>query len=263
MRNKDGDIVMSHTILINLRRRVETKARLSGFKFWMKTGEILGLDQFVEYTGIQLMVGLPGDNYERDIETVRETIKLGPEMVRIYPTLVIAGTELERRWEQGTYQALQLEEAIAICKAMLLLFSAANIPVIRMGLYPGEELRRDGVITAGPFHPAFRELVEQAIFKEQTEMAIHHYIHKFGPCTHLVIHINERDLSKMLGPQRRNLAHLSQIFPLFRFHVKIQLGYQRDWVGISQADNDSEALVLSRQEFVNQFLAAMDKPDQI
>jgi histone acetyltransferase (RNA polymerase elongator complex component) len=105
--------------------------------------------------GIQLMVGLPGDNRHKDLATARITIGMQPDMVRIYPTLVIAGTELARQWQQGSYQELGLAEAISICGQMLLLFQYHCIPVIRLGLQPSQDLQPGQTLLAGPYHPAF------------------------------------------------------------------------------------------------------------
>ncbi|NLK88103.1 MAG: radical SAM protein, partial [Clostridiaceae bacterium] len=46
--------------------------------------------------GIQTMTGLPGDTRERCIDTAKKVISLSPELVRIYPVLVIKGTGLEK-----------------------------------------------------------------------------------------------------------------------------------------------------------------------
>lgn len=188
--------------------------------------------------GIQLMVGLPGDTYERDIKTAKETIKLAPQMVRIYPTLVIAGTQLDKMWQAGKYRALSLEKAITVCKDMRRLFTAASIPVIRMGLYPGEELRAAGVIKAGPFHPAFGELVEQAIFRDQAESALRQHIDRFGSTERLYINVNERDLSKLLGPQRTNLNYLKQLFAIEDLRFRINPALDRNSISIDREDSD-------------------------
>lgn len=201
--------------------------------------------------GIQLMIGLPGDNYQRDLETVRRTIKLKPQMVRIYPTLVIAGTQLDHLWQAGKYQALELAQAVHICKDMLLQFMRADIPVIRMGLYPGEELRRDGVVKAGPFHPAFGELVEQAIFREQAIAAIKQYNTRFGSADVLTIYVNARDLSKLLGKKRSNLSDIQQTLAIHELRVKTCPHDRRDWIGISKDPPDQEIFILSRAEYLS------------
>ncbi|MBU1006955.1 MAG: radical SAM protein, partial [Candidatus Omnitrophica bacterium] len=56
--------------------------------------------------GVQVMLGLPGDTLEKAISTAEKLIKLKPETARIYPTLVIKGTELARQYKKGIYKPL-------------------------------------------------------------------------------------------------------------------------------------------------------------
>ena len=46
--------------------------------------------------GLQMMVGLPGDDDKGAMRTARQLAGLGPDFVRIYPTLVLAGSPLAR-----------------------------------------------------------------------------------------------------------------------------------------------------------------------
>ena len=200
--------------------------------------------------GIQLMVGLPGDNYDRDLETVRRTVAIAPQMVRIYPTLVLTGTKLEQMWQEGKYQALRLEEAVPVCRDMLLQFARAEIPVIRLGLYPGEELRKEGTVMAGPFHPSFGELVEQAIFQEQAVLAVRLYQQRFAHDEHLTLCINERDLSKLLGKKRSNLISIQHSLGLQELKVVTCRHEERDWIGIGNAPAETDKFVLTRAEFL-------------
>lgn len=129
--------------------------------------------------GLQMMVGLPGDSFEKSIETAREIIALKPQIARIYPTLVIVETELENEYRNGNYSALSLEEAVYRSKYILYLLESSGIQVIRVGLQPSDNISEGGDIVAGPFHPAFRQLVEGEMYydivdnylsgKEQTE----------------------------------------------------------------------------------------------
>lgn len=201
--------------------------------------------------GIQLMVGLPGDSYVRSMETTRKAVALAPQMVRIYPTLVIAGTKLEQMWQAGKYQALTLETAIPICRDMRLQFDRAQIPVIRMGLYPGEELRQEGTVKAGPFHPAFGELVEQAIFHEQALLAITLFRQRFGRQESLTIGINQRDLSKLLGKKRSNLESIQHSAGLQVLNVQTDQQLAKNEVSISRDSSPAEKTILTRTEFLH------------
>lgn len=113
--------------------------------------------------GVQLMPGLPGDTPVKSLASLRRVLTLGPDFLRIYPTVVIAGTRLEDFYRQGTYDPMELDDAVGICKVMLMESMRSGVPVIRMGLQPTDELRKDGVVVAGPYHPAFRQMVESEL----------------------------------------------------------------------------------------------------
>lgn len=117
--------------------------------------------------GLQMMIGLPGDTKEKSIHTAKKIIELGAENTRIYPTLVIKETQLERLFLDGNYQPLSLEEAVSWSKELLLLFDHANVKVLRLGLHPSEGLLSGTDLIAGPFHPSFRELVLTEIWADK------------------------------------------------------------------------------------------------
>ncbi len=115
--------------------------------------------------GLQVMVGLPGATPKTERETAREVAELRPNFVRIYPTLVIRESPLEAMWAKGEYRPLSLEEGVERTFEMYKVFRRASIPVIRMGLQPTEEISEGGEAVAGPFHPAFRSLVESMLYR--------------------------------------------------------------------------------------------------
>lgn len=199
--------------------------------------------------GIQLMIGLPGDSYLHDMETALKVADIGPQAVRLYPTLVLAGTKLDMMWKSGCFYPLDLREAIYTCKDMLLLFNKQNIPVIRMGLYPGEELRKPGIVQAGPFHSSFGELVEQQVFQDQARQALKLYRHKYKCDKELSIHVYHKDMSKMIGWRRGNILQLQQEFKLDA--LAVTGGNQvQDSVGISRLGSQEVGIVLAREEFL-------------
>jgi len=200
--------------------------------------------------GIQLMIGLPGDSYAEDIETTHQVISLRPQVVRIYPTLVIADTALETMWKRGEYVPLDMDEAVTICQDMFLLFQRESIRVIRMGLYPGEELRRDGVVKAGPFHSSFGELVEQKIFKRQARAAISQHRDKFGCHSEINLHVNSRDVSKMTGRQKSNLNELQQELEMDALRLIGKQDLNRNWIGVSAPGSHEIELLLTREQFL-------------
>jgi histone acetyltransferase (RNA polymerase elongator complex component) len=117
--------------------------------------------------GIQLMPGLPGDSEDTFLRTVDEVIQLCPDMVRLYPTLVIKGTELATWYEENRYHPLSLDAALRICHQSCVRLEEKGIPVIRIGLMPSPTLLLKDEIVAGPWHGAFGLLVRSGIHQEK------------------------------------------------------------------------------------------------
>lgn len=113
--------------------------------------------------GIQLMPGLPASSRDSDMASLMAAISLAPSFLRIYPAVVISGTELEMLYREGSYNPLSLEDAVNLCGAMLLAAMRHKVPVIRIGLQATDSLSGEGTVVAGPYHPAFRQLVESEL----------------------------------------------------------------------------------------------------
>ena len=180
--------------------------------------------------GIQLMIGLPGDSAQKFAATVEAVIELRPHFVRLYPTLVIKGTVLEHWLRLGHYHPLTLEEAITLTKGALQRFGKARIPVIRVGLQPTLSLEEPGTIVAGPYHPAFRQLVESSLLYEQVvTLLTGSEIERDSPTTFL---ISPQDISTFYGQKGHNIKRLRETFGLQEITVKPDPQQERGKVSI-------------------------------
>lgn len=160
--------------------------------------------------GIQLMPGLPGEDWASLIGTVRQTVALEPKFVRIYPTVVIAGTMLAKLYNQGVYQPLSLGQAVARSAYMKLVFEREGIDVIRTGLQASEDLDDKGNVLAGPYHPAFGELVDSHLFFLMMAGCIEQKTFSFK--TDMIIHHHPRDGSKVRGQYNHNINLLKALY---------------------------------------------------
>ena len=64
-----------------------------------------------------MMPGLPGSDFDRDIQSFRTIFddeSFRPDMLKIYPTVVLEGTELHRMWQQGEFTPITTEEAVRL-----------------------------------------------------------------------------------------------------------------------------------------------------
>lgn len=153
--------------------------------------------------GLQMMTGLYGDTPEKSLETARRLIELEPATARIYPTIVLPGTELCRLYRAGEYAPQTLEEAVELCSRLLQMFAWAGVKVIRMGLHAGPELEQKRV--AGPYHPAFRQLCESRMFLHETLARLS----ESGPGEY-TIPVEPRMISTALGQGKCNLRELER-----------------------------------------------------
>jgi histone acetyltransferase (RNA polymerase elongator complex component) len=156
--------------------------------------------------GIQLMPGLPGDSAERFCATVQEVIRIKPDMVRLYPVVVIRGTELAQWFENGTYRPITLEEAVRICAESCLRFEEAGIPVIRIGLMTSPSLREKGQVVGGPWHESFGHLVRAEIYQGRIEP----FLPGPGEATRISIRIPSQDISLLRGHRNEGLRRIEE-----------------------------------------------------
>jgi len=172
--------------------------------------------------GLQMMIGLPCDTFEKSMKTAQGIIDLGAHCTRIYPTLVIKNTHLETLYKSGEYTPLDLEQAIEWCKHLLKLFEKNNVTVLRMGLHPSEGLLTGNDLVAGPFHVSFKELVLSAIWKEIWDDVL---MHKTGE--ELVIEVPPKSINAAVGYQSANKKYLLENFRSVIFQTNDNLtGYE-------------------------------------
>lgn len=164
--------------------------------------------------GVHLMLGLPKDTKENAINSLSEILILQPHFIRIHPTLVLKDTELAWQYYAGKYQPLSLEEAIDWCKEMFIRCERANIPVARLGLQPSPELCNPGTIVAGPFHPAFGELVKSALAYDRMNKKLTELLESQRVKSNITFYVPARELSIYRGQHNQNLTKLKQVWNL-------------------------------------------------
>jgi histone acetyltransferase (RNA polymerase elongator complex component) len=174
--------------------------------------------------GIQLMLGLPGETRKILMQTVRRVIALQPDFVRIYPVLVVKNSELAGRYEQGKYRPISLKKAVVMTAWMKKCFDQAAIRVVRMGLQTGPDLEKS--LIAGPWHPAFGELVRSRIMLQQTRKLLK----SVKPGRKQEISIAPKDQSVFRGMRSQNMQRLKQLGLSDRFILTTDPRQQRNTV---------------------------------
>ena len=159
--------------------------------------------------GLQMMIGLPGEGNSGFLRTGEALAKLGPDFVRIYPTLVLQNSLLARWFDNGTYRPLSLDQAVEKTKQLFQLFERYKIPVIRMGLQASAELSLDRELVAGPYHPSFGHLVHSALFLDKALAALSKTT--IGS-SQVDLYTHPTSISRMRGLNNHNVAILKEKF---------------------------------------------------
>jgi histone acetyltransferase (RNA polymerase elongator complex component) len=161
--------------------------------------------------GMQMMVGLPGDDETKSLFTAQRIARLSPDFIRIYPTVVLAQSRLAVWYRNGDYTPWSLSRCVSLVKKLYLFFKSKNIPVIRMGLQASDELAKDTTMLAGPYHPAFGHMVHSEIFMD---MAVSLLEAERGSYEKIILNVHPRSISKMRGLKNKNVESLKQKFQI-------------------------------------------------
>lgn len=188
------------------------------------------LKEFDFEIGLQIMVGLPGDTPERLRASVQRIVALKPDFIRIYPTLVLAGSPLAAWYKKGDYVPLSLEDAVTQVTALYRVFKNENIRVIRMGLQATEDLEKEASILAGPYHPAFGHLVHSQIFLDKAISALKS-VNPRG--NGVVLHVHPQSVPKMRGLKNDNIKKLRATLDLQSLEIVSDNSLKEDQLKVS------------------------------
>ncbi len=168
----------------------------------VKSAQLIRSHGFV--LGMQMMTGLPGDTPQKSFLTAQRIISLGAGETRIYPTVVLQGTPLEKLYLNGNYSPMELEETIELCARLKMLFDHHNVTVLRLGLHSGAVEQN---IVAGPYHASFGQLVKSRICLKQMSAACEGLN---GGQRELFVYPQDFDISDIIGQHRCNAVYLKE-----------------------------------------------------
>jgi histone acetyltransferase (RNA polymerase elongator complex component) len=158
--------------------------------------------------GLQLMPGLPGGDRKEANFSLARALALAPDFLRIYPAVVLKNTGLETLYHSGGYSPLPLGTAVDWCAELLWRCRRARVPVTRLGLQGTPELDQGESWVAGPYHPAFGQLVRSFLWLRALEkVALEQGVE--------AVEVNPADRADALGHHRGNIVRMQQRFGNF------------------------------------------------
>jgi histone acetyltransferase (RNA polymerase elongator complex component) len=156
--------------------------------------------------GLQMMIGLPGDDLESDIYTAKKIIELGAVETRIYPALVVKGTKLEEWYQDGEYIPLSLDDAVDQLKTIIPLFEKAGVEITRVGLLSSRGFLEQDFV-AGPFHTSIRELAMTEVWWERLKNLV-----DMPKGQYLMVSVNPSQYNYAIGYFGKNRKRLLKNF---------------------------------------------------
>ena len=164
--------------------------------------------------GHQMMVGMQESTALDEMRTARDLAKLKPKIMRIYPVLVLKGTELEKEFEKGEYIPLTVNQAVERSKELCYFFADKKIKVIRVGLQTTDtisdnEKNDKSQIVAGPYHECFRQLVEASMNFDSIVKKIKDYPVKVKE---VLIETSPGNVNNVVGYKRENIEKLKEYY---------------------------------------------------
>ncbi|WP_432823158.1 elongator complex protein 3 [Trichloromonas sp.] len=168
---------------------------------------VFRLQQHGIRVGIQLMPGLPGGSRKEALASLSQALSLKPDFLRIYPVVVLRDTLLARQYAAGQFSPLALDEAVDLCAEMVWHCQRFSVPVIRVGLQATDGLNQGDAVLAGPYHPAFGQLVRSRLWLRALQ--------NLASTGHRSVLVHRADLADALGNKRHNIVYLQQKYPYF------------------------------------------------
>lgn len=163
--------------------------------------------------GYQLMVGFPDSTKIDEQDSAKQLIKFKPSLVRIYPMLVIEGTELAEEYKNNEYQPLTLAQAIDRCKELIYIFNKKKIKAITIGNVNENNIKKEEKaeikVIAGPTHKAFAQLVEDSIWYDSIVGKIKKFNSK---AKEVKIEVHPSNVNNVVGYERQNAKKISEVY---------------------------------------------------
>lgn len=161
--------------------------------------DIKRVTKMLKWKGIkvsfQVGVGLPDSTKIDEANTAKELAKLKPNLIRIYPMVVVKNTMLEEIFNRGAFEPLILNQAVERCKEMVYEFNRKKVKQISIVKQNELNKTEESEIVAGAYHEEFAQLVADSIWYD----SIVDKIKKFNVKVKKVkIEVNPKDLPNIL-----------------------------------------------------------------
>ena len=154
------------------------------------------------------MPGLPEDTYSGSILSAMKTAELRPDDARIYPTVVLKDTMLEKMFNEKKFIAMTIEEAVELCAEIYGILTMNGINIIRMGLPPMDI--NNGDVVAGPYHEALGFMIKSRYRRRILEEIIDNAVRTDNSRDSISLMIPAKMKEEYIGMKRENILYFKK-----------------------------------------------------
>ncbi len=187
--------------------------------------------------GIQLMIGLPGDTSEKAVASAKKAAAIVPELSRLYPTVILPGTELAEMFKSGRFKPFSERQMIETTAAMYRILMEAGVTIMRVGL-KSTDLITGETDLGGDYHPAFRQLAEGLIAREDMTELTENL--RPGSYRSFTFSANSHWFNAMIGHKAVNKHYFSERYPKTQIRYTIDDSLNDGQITLSAEENTTE-----------------------
>ncbi len=151
------------------------------------------------------------------------------DFVRLWPALAFEGATLAQWVQEGRWNPPEVPAMVALLERMMDGLEAAGIPVVRVGLHPGQDVPAE--LIAGPHHPNLRGEVETRRFGRRMIAALAE--RDTGPTP--VIRVHPKDMGWAKGTSNTNARMIRTRLGLADLKIVSDPDVSRGTVAVGEA----------------------------
>ncbi len=165
----------------------------------------------------QMMIGLPGSDVQKEVDTAKSICEWGAVGARIYPCVVLKNTKLAEMTKSGLYNPITTHDAVYRCEEVFEVFVKHNVDVIRIGLQSTENLTDGSDVAYGEYSESIGEMCISLFFEKKLREELNRIDCKGNT---LQVIVNSKRVSSVSGYKKENKKRLIKEFGLFDMIIK-------------------------------------------
>ncbi len=176
--------------------------------------------------GHQIMVGLPDSTKSKEEYTIKESLRLKPSDLRIYPVYVIHPSKLYDMYKNGEYLPLSIEDTVNRVCSIIKYCQKTDVKIIRLGLQSTDEITVSNKEIAGPVCDNITDYVAsnliRKVIKKRIDTCCNNMVFSKDNVNVILLDVPKKYVSFVIGPKKMNKIYLEEKYNKYNIKFKIK-----------------------------------------